>query len=251
MDNIRISLCIPTKNRFDNFLNKYLDDYLDYLKRGIINEIVITDETGDDYEKIKNKYQDYLDKNNDFKIYKNTRILGVFVNKHKVSCLATNDLVALIDSDNFVDDNYFLRVRKFISENKLPEHYIISPDFAAPNFDFSHLGGLTVTKNNIKEHYDKYHFGTLLNTGNYVFTKSIMTNLKYDSSPERLFKITSCDVIYYNLLFFQQYEDLIFYSLKGHSYTHVVHSDSEYIKTIQNQDNFNRDFIDPEYRKFF
>ena len=43
---IPISLCIPTKNRFDTFLTNYLDQYVDFLERNILYEIVITDEQG-------------------------------------------------------------------------------------------------------------------------------------------------------------------------------------------------------------
>ena len=52
-----LSLCIPTMNRFDSFLRVYLQSYLQYLKEGIINEIVICDETGDDYQKINDYYE--------------------------------------------------------------------------------------------------------------------------------------------------------------------------------------------------
>ena len=247
MEDIKISLCIPTKNRFDNFLSRYLDDYLDYLKRGVIDEIVIADETGYDYDKINEKYGEYIGINNNFRVFKNDEILGVFKNKIHVSCLAKNNLVALIDSDNFASENYFLKVKTFISENTLPENYIISPDFAAPKFDFSAFGGLKITKKNIKELWNKEFFSTLLNTGNYVFTKNIMENLQYDNNPETLFKITACDVLYFNLLFFQQYDDLIFYCLKDHSYTHVCHMDSEYIKTQHNCNNFRDTFVYPSY----
>ena len=37
------TLCIPTLNRFDDFLSKYLPKYLE---NKLINEIIITDENG-------------------------------------------------------------------------------------------------------------------------------------------------------------------------------------------------------------
>ena len=43
------TLCIPTLNRFDDFLSKYLPKYLE---NNLINEIIITDENGDDVNKI-------------------------------------------------------------------------------------------------------------------------------------------------------------------------------------------------------
>ena len=47
------TLCIPTLNRFDDFLSKYLPKYLE---NNLINEIIITDENGDDVNKIKNAF---------------------------------------------------------------------------------------------------------------------------------------------------------------------------------------------------
>ena len=44
------SLCIPTINRYDNFLSKYLPLYIN---NTLIDEIVISDENGNDAKKIK------------------------------------------------------------------------------------------------------------------------------------------------------------------------------------------------------
>ena len=54
----KISLCIPTINRFDSFLEKYLLFYVDYLDRNLIDELIICDENGKDYDKIHNKYKE-------------------------------------------------------------------------------------------------------------------------------------------------------------------------------------------------
>ena len=43
--NIKISLCIPTKGRFDTFLSNHLDEYLCYLDEKIIDEINILQAT--------------------------------------------------------------------------------------------------------------------------------------------------------------------------------------------------------------
>ena len=49
------SLCIPTMERFDIFLSRYLPKYL---ANEYINEIIITDENGNDIEKIKLAFPD-------------------------------------------------------------------------------------------------------------------------------------------------------------------------------------------------
>jgi hypothetical protein len=52
LTDIKISLCITTMDRYDKFLNTLLKKYFEYLQIGIINEIVICDENGNDYKKI-------------------------------------------------------------------------------------------------------------------------------------------------------------------------------------------------------
>ena len=60
MDSIKISLCIPTMKRFDTFLQKSLIYYIVLLTKNIIDEIIICDETGEDYEKIMNLFLRHL-----------------------------------------------------------------------------------------------------------------------------------------------------------------------------------------------
>ena len=63
METINISLCIPTMDRFDKFLKGYLEQYIKFLQDGIISEIVICDENGNDHKKIMDKYGDFISKN--------------------------------------------------------------------------------------------------------------------------------------------------------------------------------------------
>ena len=48
---MNFTLCIPTMDRYDNFLSKNLPLYVD---NPLINEIIITDENGNDVDKILN-----------------------------------------------------------------------------------------------------------------------------------------------------------------------------------------------------
>jgi hypothetical protein len=50
---VKISLCIPTYKRFDTFLKKNVEQYL---KSDYIDEIVINDENGEDYDKLVNYF---------------------------------------------------------------------------------------------------------------------------------------------------------------------------------------------------
>ena len=117
MPPVLFSLCIPTMNRFDDFLDQYLEIYLDMKNKGIIDEIIVCDETGEDYQRILEKYNKG-DPNGPIQLYKNETRLGVFKNKIRVASYAKDgNFIALIDSDNFVNRNYFEVAKNYILKN--------------------------------------------------------------------------------------------------------------------------------------
>lgn len=228
--NIKLSLCITTLNRFDNFLNRYIEKYLQFLEDDIINEIVISDENGNDYSKLLEKYGD---NNPNLRVYKNESVLGVFLNKLKVCSYAKNNFFALIDSDNFCEKDYFVKVKKYILNNNLQlseNPMLLSPSFAKPSFNFKNLENIVITRYNIENYENMNGFNILINTGNYILTKNIIDNIKYDVNL--LKNISACDVQYFNLLAFRQFSNLEFHVVKDLEYQHNIHNDSEYLKTI-------------------
>jgi hypothetical protein len=242
---IKISLCIPTMNRFDDFLGGYLDKYIDYLNSGIIDEIVICDENGDDFYKIYMKYGCFISNNpNKIRVVKNDEILGVFLNKKKVCSLARNKYIALIDSDNFADENYFKTATEYIINNELPENFVLAPSFAKPLFDFTTSIG-TINKNNMNDFLDRHMFHIFLNTGNYILSNNLHSNIQYD--VELLPKISSCDVIYLNLLCFQQLENFEMHIVEGMEYSHVIHRGSTQLNNCHIGDYYLNSIIIPAY----
>jgi hypothetical protein len=225
-----LSLCIPTLNRFDGFLNRYIEQYLEFMNQGAIDEIVISDENGNDYSKILEKYGDNTP---NLRVYKNENTLGVFLNKLKVCSYSKNNFIALIDSDNFCDIVYFIKMKKYILNNNLhlsEKPLLLSPSFAKPNFNFKHFENAIITRNTIENYENVNGFSTLMNLGNYILTKNITDNITYDVNL--LKNISACDVQYFNLLAFRQFFNLEFHVVKDAEYQHVVHNDSEYLKTI-------------------
>lgn len=249
---IKISLCIPTMNRFDDFLNTNLSKYIGYLDNNIIDEIIICDEKGDDCEKIKKTdiFKNYIDSDK-LRLYTNDDVLGVFLNKMKVCSLAKNDYIALIDSDNFCDDKYFNVCKTYIIENNIqPDSMIVlSPSFGKPSFNFKEFEDHKITRRTVKRYLKGNKFGVLINTGNFLITKKIIDNVKFNNSKKLLENVSACDVMYFNLLLFKQFENYEFRIVKDLEYEHVVHNGSIYMKTNEKCALFREMFIKPEFFK--
>jgi hypothetical protein len=238
------SLCIPTMDRFDIFLSKYL---ITYLENEYIDEIIITDENGIDIEKIKSTFPD----NNKLRLYKNDNILGPFLNKIKACSFAKNEWIVLMDSDNFAYEDYFINAKNYIEnmdDNRIDhKNIILAPSKARPYFDYTHLSGFIYKKgdfneNNSLENENKQshnsHSSVLMNTGNYVINKYLIDNLNLQFEMDNICKSSACDVIYFNTLLFEQLE-LNMHVVPNLEYDHIVHSDSVYTQTCNNNIDFN------------
>ena len=238
------SLCIATFERFDHFLVNYLPKYIE---NEYIDEIVITDETGNDVDKIIEKFGD----NPKLKLIKNESRLGPFFNKRKACLNAKNDWIALIDSDNFADKEYFRIAKTYLEDNSLVDkkNIVLAPSKAKPNFDYSHLSGFVYKigdflKNNEMEKklINSYNVGsnTLMNTGNYIINKYLFDNLDLTNEKDNVSRSSACDVIYFNTLLFEQL-DLNLHIVPGLEYEHVVHNGSVYTTTESLFRSFNQE----------
>jgi hypothetical protein len=241
------SLCIPTMDRFDKFLSRYL---VKYLENEYINEIIITDENGNDIEKIKNDFPD----NRKLVLIKNEKCLGPFLNKLKVCSFAKNEWIILMDSDNFAYKDYFIVAKNYIEEKIGKEkNIILAPCKARPNFDYSHLSGFIYKKDNfcknnqLEKQIIKSHNSpstTLMNTGNYVINKYLINNLNLQNEMNNI-NNSPVDVIYFNTLLFEQL-DLNMHIIPNLEYDHIVHDGSVYMQTA----NKYKEFIDFVYNRY-
>lgn len=222
------SLCIPTYERYDEFLSKTLDKYI---SNNLISEIIITDDSGNDVDKIKNSFH-----NDKLRLFKNEKRLGIFFNKLECCKHASNKWIALLDSDNFADDDYFKKAEEYIKSNTLKDTCILAPSFAKPNFDYRFLENTIITKHNLNENFKKYEiFSTFLNTCNYVLNKSLLENLVIDDPTSKIYE-SPADSILFLIMYFEQ-TDLEIHILKDMHYDHRVHDDSTYLKTYQQYEN--------------
>ena len=235
------SLCIPTMDRFDKFLSKFL---VKYLQNEYISEIIITDENGNDIDKINHTFPN----NEKLVLIKNKTRLGPFLNKLKACSYAKNEWIVLMDSDNFAYKGYFQIAKKYIEE-KIGEqkNIILSPCKARPCFDYSHLSGFIYKKgsfnqnNNIENRIIQKHNSpsiSLMNTGNYVINKYLINHLNLQNEINNIGKSSACDVIYFNTLLFEQL-DLNIHIVPNLEYGHIVHNGSIYIQTSTANKDFN------------
>jgi len=215
-------------DRFDEFLSKYLPDYIG---NPLVNEIIICDENGKDAEKIRKAHPDV----SKLHVYVNENTLGPFLNKLQVCKKASNEWIVLMDSDNFADDKYFEIAKLYIDgQTFLTKCNILSPCHATPNFDYTKFQGSVITKQTTK----KDHL-TLMNTGNYVINKFLIDNICIEKEKDNIPNSSACDVIYFNTLLFEQFQDLQMHVVRDLKYLHVVHKGSIYALTHKTHRNFN------------
>lgn len=234
------TLCIPTMNRFDNFLSKHLPLYIE---NKLISEIIITDENGEDIKKITNSN---IDKTK-LKLYTNEKRLGPFMNKLRACSYSTNEWIVLMDSDNFADNKYFDVANNYINNKNLSKNTILSPsklrlnkliNHSIERLDWTYLNGKVFKKGNFGElrEYERLNKGNktdingLMNTGNYIINKYLIDNISLKDEIEIIEKSSARDVIYLNTLLFEQL-DLEMHVVKDLEYVHTIHNGSITIET--------------------
>ncbi len=227
-------------NRYDEFLKYFLPQYL---KNPLISEIIISDETGEDAKKI---YEDVELIHPKIRLFVNEERIGPFHNKLQAMRLATSEWIALIDSDNFADEDYFKEARSFIEKKKPSNSSILAPVAANPGknsaeyathagFNFRAFAGFninidyfkTMTEDKFRRHNQLI---LLFNTGNFVLHKSLIRSLSLKAEDPRS-KTDFFDVLYFNTLLFEQIQGLNFYVVPKMSYLHSIHNGSTTIQS--------------------
>ena len=230
------SLAIPTIDRYDKYLSKTLPSYI---ANDLIDEIVICDENGNDVEKIKANL-----KSPKLKLHVNDSRLKAFRNKRKAALLTKNKWIAIIDSDNFADVNYFQNAKKYINENigKNAQYAILNPCYSKPSFLFHWLAGKSFDKSNfvdllIEQHKKKISngstFETQLNMMNGIYDRRIFEQMDVEKEKEVIDSSPSVDSVLFNLLAMEQLNARI-HCVPGLEYNHDISSDSFYMEENAN-----------------
>ena len=212
---MKISICVPTWNRFEHTINCFSKILADER----VGEVVINDDnsTDDSFLMLQEFYKDEPK----VKLYKNNERLKVHGNKYCSIAQADNDWCILFDSDNTIDTAYLDRIYQLDWKSNT----IYQPSFAKPHFDYRSLCNI-YNKNNIKEHIDKRMFDCMLNTQNFFVNRS-----EYLDTWEDEENINGADSIYFNYLWLQKGNSIEV--VDGLEYDHLVHDGSFYVSVAQ------------------
>ena len=208
----KLSLCIPTYNRFDLVLkcvSRVMDDPR-------IDEIVLCDDASTDgsLEKLA-AWSETIPK---IKLYHNAKNLDCYANKREALKCATNDWCILFDSDNEIGLDYLDRLENWAY---LDPECAYLPVFAKPHFDYREFSGLTFHRTNVAPKMDNATFRCALNTANYLVHRQTYLAL-WDPQVNPI----TADSIYMNYRYLAHGKRLVF--IPGLEYHHLVHEQSHY-----------------------
>jgi hypothetical protein len=175
-------------------------------------------------------FKNGLSDSSGLKLFKNEHRLGPFMNKLRACSYAKNEWIALIDSDNFADEDYFMTSKKYIETNiqQHEKNVILSPipNIPDPNLHFLILEGIIYKRGSFPRS-DYFEYTILMNLGNYVINKYLIDHLDISNETRNIQNSSTCDVIFMNTLLFEQL-DLNFHVVPELKYTHVIHDLSIY-----------------------
>ena len=177
--------------------NTTLPEYLNFLNEGLITEIVISDENGEDVRQLKEFERPNV------RFYINDTLLGPFRNKLKVCRYATGNWICLMDSDNVAPRQYFEAAHEALKAVSSSPYAVLSPAMALPRFDFRSLEGI-ITLHDLPRVVDQHD--VLLNTGNYILSAQIFRDWGARVTPEEeQADVDAYDVLYFNYLLFAHF----------------------------------------------
>ena len=139
-----------------------------FLARPEVKEVVLCDETGEDYEAAAAAFRT----NPRLRLYKNETRLGIYENKKKVLGLCSG-WVALLDSDNVFPDEWFDFIREldFSDERRIygsAEFKNLHTDTGKVERPCAHFAGTVLNKGSWNTFLHKAKCFYLLNDGNWI-----------------------------------------------------------------------------------
>jgi hypothetical protein len=220
-----LTVAIPTMRRW-SFLEKNLPVYLEH---PFIRKVLICDETGEDIEAIlSSKWAEHPK----LILKKNEKRLGIYYNKRQCIEISPTEWVAVLDSDNFFEDTFFYELQTlWRREGANPNHFyasgrgiFIHEDGGITN-PINGFGGFKLDKTNWNDIFNVPRWNYMLNDGNWVVHRSVLSCLPTDVLDE---DILATDAIFMAKRFVQA--GFVYNIREELSYIHSVHKGSSWIQ---------------------
>ena len=217
----KISIAIPSFARYEMTLKSFasvMDDER-------IEEIIISDDASDIdlYYTLKAAVSNMPK----VKIFRNKENQDCYKNKCIAASLCKSEFITIFDSDNQLNKEYL----DAIYNEEWDEKTIFAPSFARPTFDYRAFSGLTITKENVNEYFDKPMFSTMLNTMNFFINRKQYLDI-WDGEVNPV----TADSIYFNYCWLAAGNKIKV--VEGMEYEHLVHSGSHYVNNVSRTGNF-------------
>jgi glycosyltransferase involved in cell wall biosynthesis len=224
-----LCIAIPTMKRW-SFLKQNIPLFL---SRPEVQEVVITDETGEDIDAIE---ASSLHSHPKLRLFRNEKRLGIYHNKRKALSLAKAPFVAVLDSDNSFPEDWFETLAEVI-DLKNEKRMYGSASFKSINIVTGQVDqhclafeDMKLQKNNWNQlvyKVPKWNF--LLNDGNWVVHRSSIQYLPEEVPNNFKAGAQFCDAIY-SLRCLIEAGYTIWYA-PDLSYIHTVHPESSWLTT--------------------
>jgi glycosyltransferase involved in cell wall biosynthesis len=205
-----------------------------YLANPHVTELIISDETGEDYDAITLAFS-----HPKLRVYRNESRLGFLKNKLKAASYATSDFIAILDSDNYANHSYFEAFKLFYSQHNFSSKCLFLPCAAKPNFNYKEWCGMPITSSNVRQFYPRIE--TCLNTMNCIISREFL------ESFDILCDTPMCDTIgCYDAEYFASYAmfhmSATLFVVNNMEYEHRVHDGSGWIQTHAEVDDVQREW---------
>lgn len=208
----KISLAIPTHNRFDLALKSFAQ----VLEDPRIGEIVLSDDASTDgsYARLQAHFRGHPK----VRLFQNTQNRDCYANKELAVTRCVLPWAILFDDDNVLSPAYL-----DVLEREYPWHeeVLYCPEFAEPHFNYTAFSGEVVSKQNLQSFVHRPHFKTALNTANNFFLRQ-----NYIGVHDKTRNPHTSDSIYMAYLWLKA--GLKIKIVPGLRYFHRVHDGSHY-----------------------
>lgn len=225
---VSLTVAVPTMDRWDKFLSKTLPTYLNAPQ---VTEVLICDENGHDAAAIQaSKWAGHPK----LRLHINSKRLGIYHNKRQCIELAKSKWVAVLDSDNIFNEEYFLQLEEILGKDDgQSKHFYASSNAIFINEEtgevtkpIEHFSGYEISKDTWNRIFGVPRWNFLLNDGNWVVPKSVVDCLPTTVEDK---DILAADAIYMVHKFIKA--GYIFNLRSELSYYHIVHDQSTWKAT--------------------